>query len=86
MLLLAVVVALGGVVFSAINVDPAVLDLYVGRVTLPLGVLVLAALLLGFVLAGLVLWTGVIVPLRIRLAAARREAQQRAQAPAQAPR
>ena len=85
MLLIAIAAALAGVVFSAINVDPATLDLYAGRITLPIGVLVLGAVLLGFVLAGLVLWTGVIVPLRIRLGAARREAQQRAQAQQLAP-
>jgi uncharacterized integral membrane protein len=74
---IAVAVVLGGVVFSAINVEPVALDLYFGRFELPLGVLVLGAVLAGFVLAGLVLWTGVIVPLRMRLAAARRDGQQR---------
>jgi len=66
-----------GVVFSAINLDPVALDLYFFSMQLPAGVLVLASVLLGFMLGGLFLYAGVIIPLRMRLGTARREIDQR---------
>ena len=66
-----------GVVFSAINLDPVTLDLFYFSVSVPAGVLVLASVLLGFLLSGLFLYAGVIVPLRMRLGSARREIGQR---------
>ena len=79
-IVIGALVALAGIVFSAINVEPARLDFYFGSVTMPLGILVLLTLFGGFLLAGLVLWGGVIVPLRLRLGSLRRQAQ-RATAP-----
>ncbi|HET9485703.1 MAG TPA: lipopolysaccharide assembly protein LapA domain-containing protein [Xanthomonadales bacterium] len=70
---LAVVVTLLAIVFSAINAKPAKLDLYVGAIDLPVGVLVLAAMLVGCLLAGAVLYAAVILPLRLQLAALLRE-------------
>ena len=79
-IVIGALVALAGIVFSAINGAPVTLDFYFGSVSLPLGVIVLATLFTGFLLAGTVLWGGVIVPLRLRLASQRRQAQ-RAEAP-----
>ena len=76
-ILIGVLVVVDAVVFSVINADSATLDLYFFDLTLPLGVLVLLALLVGFLLAGAVLYFGVILPLRMRLSAARRDAARR---------
>ena len=82
-IVIGALVALAGIVFSAINGAPATLDFYFGTLSLPLGIIVLSSLFIGFLLAGTVLWGGVIVPLRLRLASLRRQAQ-RAEAPAAA--
>ena len=78
---IALLVVLASIVFSAINAGNVELDLYFGSWSVPLGVLVLAALLLGCVLGGAVLYGTVIVPLRMRLSRARREADKAAAAP-----
>ena len=75
LLAIALLVVLASIVFSAINAGDVALDLYFFSWNVPLGVLVLAALLLGCVLGGAVLYGAVIVPLRLRLARARREAE-----------
>ncbi|MGD9583967.1 MAG: lipopolysaccharide assembly protein LapA domain-containing protein [Lysobacterales bacterium] len=72
----AVVVALLSLVFFAMNRDSAVMDLYFARIDLPLGLLVVLCLLGGFVLAGAILFTAVIVPQRLQLRALRRELEQ----------
>ena len=72
-ILTAFAMAFLGVVFSAINLDPVALDLFYFTIQVPAGVLVLASVLLGFLLSGLFLYAGVIVPLRMRLGSARRE-------------
>jgi lipopolysaccharide assembly protein A len=69
----AALVALVGIIFSAINAESAELDFYFGSLSLPLGVLVLLSLLTGFMLGGLVLWAGVVLPLRLRLRQANRQ-------------
>lgn len=76
-ILVALAMIFLGVVFSAINMGSAGLDLYFFSLEVPIGVLVLAAILLGFMLGGLFLYAGVIVPLRMRLGTARREIEQR---------
>ena len=81
-ILLALVVVVAAIVFSAINTAEAPLDLYLARLSLPVGVLVLASLLAGCALGGVVLYTGVIVPLRMRITALRRELERRAGPPA----
>jgi lipopolysaccharide assembly protein A len=73
LLLLAFLVVAASVVFGAINADPVVLDLYAGSLRVPLGVLVLGAMLVGCLLGGAVLYTTVIVPLRMRLSRAKRD-------------
>ena len=80
-IVIGALVALAGIVFSAINGAPVTLDFYFGTLSLPLGIIVLSSLFAGLLLAGTVLWGGVIVPLRLRLASQRRQAQ-RAEAPA----
>jgi len=72
-LFLAVVVVLAAIVFSIINIESVRLDLLFGAFSAPLGILVLVALLLGALAAGLTLYVGVVLPLRMRLARARRE-------------
>jgi uncharacterized integral membrane protein len=75
LILLVALVVLASLVFAIRNAGAATLDIYGLQFTLPLGVIVLAALLAGCLAAGLVLWAGVILPLRLKLRqAARREA------------
>lgn len=65
----ALAVALLAFVFSLINFTSVTLDVYIGMVTLPLGVLVLLVLLAGAASAGLLLWALVILPQRFRIKA-----------------
>ena len=73
LLVVAVVVSLA---FAAANARGVTLDLYMVAFELPLGVVVIGALFIGCLLGGVVLWGGVILPLRIRLAAAQRQLAQ----------
>ncbi len=67
--LLAALIALLGLGFSLINFQQVTLAVGFGTLTLPLGVLVLLALLAGALVAGLLLWAGVILPMGFRLRA-----------------
>ncbi len=78
-IVIGVLVVLAAIVFSAINAESATLDLYFFDLTLPVGVLVLLAVLVGFAIGGAILYGAVILPLRMRLAAARRDAARRDQ-------
>ena len=80
-LFLVVAVALAAVVFSAFNIESVRLDLLFGGFSLPLGILVLLSVLFGALLGGLTLYVGVILPMRVRLARARREIKLAADAP-----
>lgn len=64
---LAGLVALIGLAFSLLNFQQVTLSVGFGTLTLPLGVLVLLALLTGALVAGTLLWAGVILPMRFRL-------------------
>jgi uncharacterized integral membrane protein len=66
---LAALIAILGIAFSVMNFQQVSLAIGIGTLTLPLGVLVLLALLAGAVIAGLLLWAAVILPLRFRLRA-----------------
>jgi uncharacterized integral membrane protein len=77
LLVLALFVVLVGIVFSAINAQSVTLDLYAFSFSLPLGIAVLGSLFLGCLLGGTVLYAGVIVPLRLRSGALRREIAKR---------
>lgn len=69
--LIAILFIVLGMAFSALNADPVVVDLYVDRFTMSLGVIVLLAMLLGAVLGGLAVLAGVVWPLRRELRRAR---------------
>ncbi|MFL6592671.1 MAG: lipopolysaccharide assembly protein LapA domain-containing protein [Luteimonas sp.] len=56
-----------GVVVGALNAQPVTLDLAFASLHSTLGICILAALLLGVVLGGLVLTASVVLPLRQRL-------------------
>jgi uncharacterized integral membrane protein len=79
LILLVALVVLASLVFAARNAGETTLDLLGLQVALPLGVIVLAALFLGCLAGGLVLWSGVILPLRLKLRqASRRDAAREA--------
>ena len=80
-LILAIGVVLAAIVFSIINLDSVRLDLLFGAFNAPLGILVLVSLLLGALAGGLTLYVGVVLPLRLRLARARREIKLAADTP-----
>lgn len=66
---LAALIAFLGLAFSLLNFQQVSLEVGFGTLTLPLGVLVLLSLLAGSLVAGLLLWAGVILPMRFRLRA-----------------
>lgn len=59
--------ALLGVVFAALNTVVVTVDIYFAHCSLPLGILLLAAVLLGAVLAAGAVVFGSLLPLRRRL-------------------
>lgn len=73
-LLLALFCIAAGVLFGALNPDPARVDFYWFDLDASLGVLLLSAALAGAMLGGLALLLGVIWPLQARLRKARRAA------------
>jgi uncharacterized integral membrane protein len=66
---LALLLAILALMFFMANRQFAAVDLYVAEFSLPIGVLIPAVLFVGFVIASLVLFVGVIVPQRLRLRA-----------------
>lgn len=56
-LVILVVVACGAV-FSALNAAPIAIDFHFVQITLPTGIALLAALLCGWLIGGLVAWFG----------------------------
>jgi uncharacterized integral membrane protein len=68
-------VAVAAFVFSLLNTSSVRLDVGAWSPELPLGVLVLLALLAGALLGGAVLYFGVILPLRMRIRRLQRELQ-----------
>lgn len=56
-----------GVAVGALNPQPVALDLGATTLRLPLGIAVLATLLLGVVIGGLILAVSVVLPLRQQL-------------------
>lgn len=63
----ATTIVAAGVAFSLFNLQQVTLELGFGSLTLPLGVLVLLALTTGALGAGVMLWAGVVLPMRMRL-------------------
>jgi len=74
-LLLAVACLVAGLVVGVLNPQPAVLDLGFAHASASLGVVVLLALLAGFVAGGLALAASVVLPMRQRLRRAQTAAQ-----------
>ena len=69
LILLAVVF---GATFGALNSERIVLDLYLTEVSSPKGAALLAFLLLGWIIGGLLIWLVRVRPLRRELRAVRR--------------
>jgi uncharacterized integral membrane protein len=67
--IVAATIVAAGVAFSLFNLQQVTLELGFGSITLPLGVLVLLALTTGALGAGILLWAGVVLPMRMRLRA-----------------
>jgi lipopolysaccharide assembly protein A len=80
--LLALLCAVLGVLFGALNPQAVRVDLYWATLDIRLGVALLAAILAGALLGGFAVIVGVVLPLQRRLRRLRRE---RAQLPTPAP-
>lgn len=65
-LLIILVFVLAGVVFGALNAAAVPFDLGFVRVSVPKGAAVLAALVVGWILGGIVAWSGTSVKQRRR--------------------
>lgn len=59
--------AVAGASFGALNGQPIELDFYFGTLTLVKGGVVIGALLLGWLLGGLLVYVGLVLPLRRKL-------------------
>ena len=71
-----------GIVFGALNRDPVRVDLWFAAFEGRLGLVLLAVLLAGALLGGLVVTLGVVLPLRRALSRNRTEANANARTPA----
>ena len=76
LILLVLVAAAAGAVFGALNSESIGLDFYFGSVTLAKGGALLAALALGWLLGGLLVYLSLVMPLRRRLRRLVREVAQ----------
>ena len=81
MIVLTLLFAASGAVFGALNSEGVDLDFYFGELHLAKGVALLCALVLGWLLGGLVAYLGLVPGLRRRVRVLTRELKQR---PAQA--
>lgn len=70
--ILVLVSVLFGATFGALNSDSVVFDVYLSQIELPKGAAVLAALLTGWILGGLVVWSLRVLKLRRELTRSRR--------------
>jgi len=61
------VFAVAGAAFGALNSQPIELDFYFGTLTLVKGGAVIGAVLLGWLLGGLLVYVGLVLPLRRRV-------------------
>ena len=74
--LLVFVFAVAGASFGALNNQAVELDFYFGTFTLIKGGIVIAALLLGWLLGGLLVYVALVMPLRRRLRVQSRRVRQ----------
>ena len=73
LILLVLVFAAFGALFGALNSENVAFDFYYAEVHSPKGAALLAALLLGWLLGGLLVYIGLVLRLRRRLQAQARE-------------
>ena len=77
LILAALLFALAGAVFGALNGEHIVFDFYFSAITLPKGAALLCALLLGWLLGGIVVYFGLVLRLRRRVRVLARELKTR---------
>ena len=75
--LLALLFAIAGAAFGVLNSERIAFDFYFIAMTLPKGAALLCAVLLGWLLGGLVVYFGVALRLRRRIRVLARELKQR---------
>lgn len=73
LIVLTLLVIVCGALFGALNAGRATLDFYFFSIDAPVGIALLGALLLGWLLGGTVAWLGQVPHLRRQLRALRRE-------------
>jgi len=77
LILSALLFAVAGAAFGALNGERIAFDFYVGVVALPKGAALLCAVLLGWLLGGLVVYVGLVLRLRRRVRVLTRELKRR---------
>ena len=77
LILLVLLFALLGAAFGALNSQSVELDFYFGSITLAKGGVLIAALLIGWLLGGLLVFVNLVLPLRRRARRAERELRRR---------
>jgi putative membrane protein len=73
LILLALLFAIGGAAFGALNGEHVIFDFYFSTLTLPKGAALLCAVLLGWLLGGGVVYVGLVLRLRRRVRVLTRE-------------
>jgi uncharacterized integral membrane protein len=77
LILAALLFALAGAAFGALNGEHIVFDFYFSAITLPKGAALLCAVLLGWLLGGIVVYFGLVLRLRRRVRVLARELKTR---------
>ena len=77
LILLALLFAIAGAAFGALNAEPVVFDFYFTTLTLPKGAALLCAVLLGWLLGGLLVYVALVLRLRRRVGVLARELKRR---------
>jgi len=77
LILLALLFAIAGAAFGALNAEPVVFDFYFTAPALPKGAALLCAVLAGWLLGGGVVYLGLVLRLRRRVRALARELKRR---------
>ena len=73
LIILALLFAVAGAAFGALNGERVAFDFYIASVALPKGAALLCAVLLGWLLGGLVVYVGLVLRLRRRVRVLTRE-------------